>query len=241
LGMAKLYDPSFDVKNFKMRGEMLTDLTKGTTAQQLKNITNVSLHARDLQDAYDQMNLSTSTLVNWVQNGMADAMPFTQNMHDRQRQMGRTTDAINFLAPEAARLGMGGVPNEGDIKDVKSQYNLDTSPDVSSAGLMDIAHKAAQRLLGIQDQVKRAFGGGIPKQLRDQPLVNRDAAIALHDLLTRYKVEGADKLDWNVLTSGGFDPKAAANIRGNSFPTKPATQQQRVSPTNNGWTIQRVN
>lgn len=212
LGFVKQYDPTFDAKNYKVRQDMLHEVNQGTLSGQLKNLTNVSLHARDLQDAYDQMNLSPSPAVNFVQNALARRLGSYggKDMGDRQRQIGRVNDAINFLAPEAGRLGMGSAPNEADIQAVRSQFNEDTTPLMAEGGLTDIAHKIAQRLLGIQDQWKRAFGNIKPKQ----PLINKEAAIALHDLIGRYQVRGADDLDWNVLTAGGWSPAQARAIRG---------------------------
>lgn len=217
LGLVKMYDPTFDAKVYKQRGDLLHEVTQGDTSKQLKNLTNVSLHARDLMDSYDQMNLSSSPLVNGAENWMAANTPFTADMHTRQGQLGRTTDAVNFLAPEAARLGVGGAPNEGDINAVREQFNTNTPPAVAAGGLGDIAHKAAQRLLGIQDQWKRAFGTLPPKQ----PFINKDAAVALHDLITRYKVDGGDKLDWNVLTSGGWTPDQARGMMGEHAQAQP--------------------
>lgn len=231
LGLAKQYDPTFDAKQYKVRQDMLHEVNQGDTGKQLKNLTNVSLHARDLMDAYDQMNMTSSPIVNGIQNWAAANTPFTDDMHARQGQLGRTTDAVNFLAPEAARLGVGGAPNEGDINAVREQFNTNTPPAVAAGGLADIAHKAAQRLLGIQDQWKRAFGNAPPKQ----PFVNKDAAIALHDLITRYKVEGGDKLDWNVLTSGGWTPAQAQEIRNTAGPAASPQNGAPSAPANNGW------
>lgn len=217
LGLARGYDPTFDAKQYKVRQDMLHEVNQGDTGKQLKNLTNVSLHARDLLDAYDQMNLSGNSATNYVENFAARNFPFTPNMHARQSQIGRTLNAVNFLAPEAARMGMGAAPNEADIKDIKDQYNENTPPDLAGGGIGDMGDKIAQRLLGIQDQWKRAFGNTPPKQ----PFINKDAAIALHDILTRFKVKGSDQLDWNVLTSGGFSPKQAQDLRGGGATPKP--------------------
>lgn len=236
LGYVKTYDPTFDAKNYKARQDMINDINdkQNGLGGQISNLTNAALHARDMAHAYDRL-------------GNSDALPpetqeWLKAAHGRLLSMlpeilggapngknpilsalGAASTASNFLAPEAARIGMGATPNEAEINNNQTNLAIGAGPSAQAGTLGDIASKIGQRLLTIQDRYKRAFGNTPPKV----PLINPDAARAVNELLTRYGRPEADQIDFNTLTAGGFNPKAAQGV----METPPTNLPPKAAPT----------
>jgi hypothetical protein len=212
LALAKRYDPTFDAKKYKVRQDFLTDLSKGETAKQIQALNNGSLHARDMLAAYDKLgNWNAPDWINMVKQYGQGYLGAVTGDPKKLQAIGAAKQAAEALAPEAARVYMGSSPNEAEISGQRHGLDVTKAPAYEEGNLADMASKFAQRLLTIQYRYHNAFG---KDKMPEQPLIMPESAQALHEILTRYKVKDADKLDWNTLTAGGFSPQQIRSMQG---------------------------
>jgi hypothetical protein len=203
VGLAKQYDPTFDVKNYKVRQDYLHDLNDQKANGTIQALNNAALHAKSFDDEYQKLGNS-----NWLPQFINRPLDY-MGKADTQKAAGAVSATANFLGPEIARVGQGAAPTVDEVNRQMDSLDVGARPNVEQGTMASMAQKIGDRLMSMQAQYRRAFGNQAPKE----PLLTPEAALAAHQLLKRYAPDYENKLDFNVLTAGGFSPaKAQATI-----------------------------
>lgn len=204
-------DPTFNKSTYDRRKKLLTDMTSATgTGAIINALNNGSLHAGELQRAYDVLGNDNADLEighridNWLRGR------FDPNV---QAQVASVEEARNRLAPEAARIYKGGEPTIPEVEREINTFDTGASRATAAGHLSQMAAGFRDRLLTVQNQWKRAYGDIRPSQ----PIIDPKAAASLQQLLDRYHLDDG-RLDWSTLTAGAYQK-----------PQKPATQKPQAA------------
>ncbi len=241
VSLAKRYDPTFDIKNYKVRQDYLKDLNDGKANGTIQALSNAALHAKAYDDEFQKLGNSDSA-PEWFNAAKQNAagIPLIGGMFggsDRLKASGAAKTDATILGPEIARVAQGGSPTVDEVnRQIENLgagswtgHGIGVRPSTESGVMSAMAQKIGDRMLSMQAQYRRAFGDTPPKE----PLLTPEAALAAHQLLKRYAPDYENKLDFKMLTAGGFSPQQARSMTAQQAP---AAGQ---SPASSGWTVTR--
>lgn len=235
VGFAKRYDPSFDIKTYKVRQDYLHDLNDQKANGTIQALSNAALHAKAYDDEFQKLGNSDSApeWFNAAKQNLAGT-PLIGGLFggsDRLKASGAATEDATILGPEIARVAQGGPPT---VDEVNRQigtlgagswmgHGVGVRPSTEAGVVSAMAQKIGDRMMSMQAQYRRAFGDTAPKE----PLITPEAALATHQLLKRYAPDYENKLDFKMLTAGGFSPDKASQMTTPS----PAPAQGSAGPS----------
>jgi hypothetical protein len=238
VGLAKQYDPTFDVKNYKVRQDYLHDLNDQKANGTVQALNNAAMHLKSYDDEFQKLGNSDSAPEWWnAAKQNAAGLPLIGGMFggsDRLKASGAARADATIAAPEIARVAQGGAPTVDEVnRQIENLgagswtgHGIGVRPSSEAGVMAALAQKIGDRMLSMQAQYRRAFGDTGPKE----PLISPEAALATHQLLKRYAPDYENKLDYRMLTAGGFSPTQAKAM------TPPVAPPAASS---NGWTVKK--
>lgn len=229
VGLAKQYDPSFDVKNYKVRQDYLHDLNDSKANGTIQALNNAAMHAKSFDDEFSKLGNSDGAY-QW-QNRLSQNLAGTPLIGSlfggkpRLKASGAVGETATVLGPEIAKVAQGGAPTVDEVNRQMDNLDVGSRPSTEAGVMASMAQKIGDRMVSMQAQYRRAFGNATPKE----PLLTPEAAMAAHQLLQKYSPDYESKLDYKMLTAGGFSP---AQIK-----------QQQAAPAQSsgagGWTVKK--
>lgn len=230
VGIAKQYDPTFDVKNYKVRQDYLHDLNDQKANGNIQALNNAAMHLKSYDDEISKLGNSNylPQIVNRTLNYMS---PYSAT----RRAVGSVNETSSVLAPEIAKVAQGGAPTVEEVRSQSDNLDMGARPDVEAGVGSSMAQKIGDRVLSMQAQYRRAFGNTPPKE----PLMTPQAAMATHQLLQKYAPDYEKKLDYTMLTAGGFGPDQAKSIQAPKAKVGPPPQSLPTTSAA-GWGIQKL-
>jgi hypothetical protein len=225
VGIAKKYDPTFDIKGYKVRQDYLHDLNDQKANGTIQALSNAAMHAKSFDDEFGKLG-NSNYLPQFVNRGLDYMSPFSAT----QKAAGAANETSTVLAPEIARVAQGGSPTVDEVNRQVDNLDIGARPNIEAGTMSSMAQKIGDRMLSMQQQYRRAFGNQPPKE----PLMTPEAAQATHQLLKKYSPDYENKLDYTLLTAGGFSPDKAKSMTSAPAPS-PAPSQG-----GSGWSNLRV-
>lgn len=220
VSLAKRYDPTFDIKNYKVRQDYLKDLNGMKANGTIQSLSNAAMHLKSYDDEFQKLG-NSDWAPEWFNSAKqrSAALPLIGGLFggsDRLKAASAAKTDATIAAPEIARVSMGGSPNEHEIMDQRNNlgagswmdHSIGIGPSDEAGTMSAMAQKIGDRMLSMQAQYRRAFGNHAPKE----PLITPEAATAVHQLLKRYSPDYESKLDYTMLTAGGFSPQQAKGM-----------------------------
>lgn len=228
VGIAKQYDPTFDVKNYKVRQDYLHDLNDQKANGTIQSLNNAAMHLKSYDDEIGKLGNS-----NYLPQFMNRAMNYMSPFAATQKAAGSVNETAAVLAPEIAKVAQGGAPTVEEVNNQSDNLDMGARPNVEAGVGSSMAQKIGDRLLSMQAQYRRAFGNAPPKE----PLLTPQAAMATHQLLQKYAPGYEKQLDFTLLTAGGFTPEQAKQQQ--SAPAPSGAALPRLNAASAGWTVKR--
>jgi hypothetical protein len=209
VGLAKQYDPTFDVKNYTVRQNYLHDLNDLKANGTIQALNNAAMHLKSFDDEFQKLGNSDGAYewFNSLKQGAAGT-PLVGKYFggsDRLKAVGAAGETAAVLGPEMAKVAQGGAPTVDEVNRQISNLGLGMRPSTEAGVGASMAQKIGDRLLSMQAQYRRAFGDTKPKE----PFLTPQAAMATHQLLQKYAPDYEKQLDYTLLTAGGFTPEQA--------------------------------
>jgi hypothetical protein len=208
------YDPTFDATNYPMRQKTRTDLTSGKGAEQIKNLSTVLGHLKDLRERSGKLGTTPIPAINAAINygktslGSSDVTDFETNKEG--------------VVSELVRLWrqVGGA--EADLQRWSEQMRASSSPEQFKGQWQTIATMIGDRFKALENQRQQGLGdvGG-----RDIQVITPEARTIMDDM-TAGGAAGAVPPELN----GVVKPKGtiARGPNGSRF----------VSDGRGGWAVQ---
>ncbi len=214
VGMAKLYDPAFDIKQYTVRQNYLHDLNDQKANGTIQALNNAAMHAKSFDDEFQKLD-NSNWLPQWANRGL-DYIGRSAT----QTAAGNAAESQTVLGPEISRVAQGGQPTVDEVNRQIGNLDIGARPNIEKGTMSSMASKIGDRMLSMQAQYRRAFGDIAPKE----PLMTPQAALAAHQLLQRYAPDYENKLDFGMLTAGGYSPQQATAMQtpAATVPTTPA-------------------
>jgi len=249
VSIAKRYDPSFDIKQYKVRQDYLKTLTEGKANGTIQALSNAALHLKSYDDEFQKLG-NWDLLPEWANAAKQGLVGSLGGSTTLKASNAAKTDAT-IAGPEIARVAEGGAPtmdaSNRQLENLGAGGNWFTNilgsgiglrPSSEAGTVSAMAQKVGDRLLTMQAQQRRAFGDKPPT---NEPLITPEAADALHQLLTRYAPDYEKKLDYRMLTAGGYSPPQARSIQSQGQPQRPSIDNLPRKPSGTvggvGWRI----
>jgi hypothetical protein len=225
VGFAKRYDPSFDIKNYKIRQDYLHDLIDSKTNITVQALGNAAKHLSSFDSEFQKLGNSDSMpeFLNAAAQGAA-GLPFVGKYFggsDRLKAAGAAKTDATIAGPEIARVAVGGQPNEPEINQQLSNlganswidHGIGLKPSTEAGTIAAMAEKIGDRALTLQQQQQRAFGNSPVKT----PLMAPEQADEIHKMMTKYSPGYDKKLNYGLLT-GGYDPRQGKQTSAHALP-----------------------
>jgi len=156
MGLAALYDPSFDQTQYQARVSARRDFTSGKSANNIRSLNTVVGHLDSLKKASDVLDNAPVKLWNFIAN-----QGLTQTGDSR---VVRFNAAANAVESELANVFKGMGATDQEIKAWREQLSSSQSPEQLHGAIDQLIDLISSRMYALDAQYKVAMGK--PKEFR---------------------------------------------------------------------------